>query len=108
MVSGISVSNAGKRRADNSERWYSRYGEGMKESGASPGGQGLLSIINLLLISLLPNKRAGIFPVTRYTCRACHYNCELLVRGKIIRIRQVCPQFMHMDHHSLWIEQDVS
>jgi hypothetical protein len=43
----------------------------------------------------------------RYTCRACENYCELIVQGKITRIRQVCPQFQKMDGYSLWTEQGM-
>jgi hypothetical protein len=43
----------------------------------------------------------------RYTCRACDNFCELIVRGKITRIRQKCLQFQAMDGYCLWVEQQV-
>jgi hypothetical protein len=77
----------------------------MKEERGLLSNQGLLSPTKILSISLLPNKLAGKKPMTRYTCRSCPLGCDLVVHGKIIRIRQICPQFKNMDDYSLWTEQ---
>jgi hypothetical protein len=75
----------------------------MGKAGAPPGKQRLTSDNPSLYI-----KVSSLLSVEkhRYTCRTCRNNCELIVRGKITRIRQVCPQFQAMDGYSLWTEQD--
>jgi hypothetical protein len=64
--------------------------------------------IFLILLATWPDRTGSKpgKPVTRYTCLACPRSCVLYVKGRIIRIRQLCLQFKKMDGFSLWTRQD--